>query len=570
MKKAKKQTSLRKKFIVSFAIIALLLVIETGFTFYFENRIKNLVTDMEEAYDFQIFLNQKIIDHEEYVLNMNLLIKDPNHNFTVTDHTSCALGTWYYEYTPLPRNANLLKALEQPHIDLHNASHEIEELLSSGKQAQAESVFFDKMIPAVNSVKTILFDLADIENVHTEEKIEALHTAQNMVLIIGISIRVLAILLSIIIAYILSNIIIKPIYKIAQSMEAVSTGNLDTYVEFESNDELGSLATQVNDTITKLTGIISGIREKSTVVDDGSTVISESLNEIRIASDEITNTTVQIAQNSDQMAGEINTIANDTTEMFAMGETLDQIAKETANAIELTHKASIEGRHSVETATNSMDSVRQTVDFAAQAISKLIERSQQIGQMVKVIEDIAAQTNLLALNASIESARAGEAGRGFAVVADEIRKLAENSSDAAAKIVSLIENIESETQATVNSMEFNQDQVLEQVHNIHQANDALTKILEQSDLTQNSSRQLKELVDRLKAKAQSIDQAVLGVNDSIQSNAASAEEVTAATEEQNATITTVNEMTQQLATEVDVLKNMIREFKLKEAKHNDI
>lgn len=570
MKKAKKQTSLRKKFIVSFAIIALLLVIETGFTFYFENRIKNLVTDMEEAYDFQIFLNQKIIDHEEYVLNMNLLIKDSNHNFTVTDHTSCALGTWYYEYTPLPRNANLLKALEQPHIDLHNASHEIEELLSSGKQAQAESVFFDKMIPAVNSVKTILFDLADIENVHTEEKIEALHTAQNKVLIIGISIRVLAILLSIIIAYILSNIIIKPIYKIAQSMEAVSTGNLDTYVEFESNDELGSLATQVNDTITKLTDIISGIREKSTVVDDGSTVISESLNEIQIASDEITNTTVQIAQNSDQMAGEINTIANDTTEMFAMGETLDQIAKETANAIELTHKASIEGRHSVETATNSMDSVRQTVDFAAQAISKLIERSQQIGQMVKVIEDIAAQTNLLALNASIESARAGEAGRGFAVVADEIRKLAENSSDAAAKIVSLIENIESETQATVNSMEFNQDQVLEQVHNIHQANDALTKILEQSDLTQNSSSQLKELVDRLKAKAQSIDQAVLGVNDSIQSNAASAEEVTAATEEQNATITTVNEMTQQLATEVDVLKNMIREFKLKEAKHNDI
>ncbi len=564
MKKEKSKKKLRMKFLLAFSVIGILLILETGFTLFFENRINNLVNDVEEAYEFQIFVKEKIIDHEEYVFKMTLSLEDPTLNFQATDYKSCALGQWYYAYTPEDRNRQIFTEMEEPHMNLHHASEEIDALIEAGKISEAKAIFVSEAIPAVEHVKEHLFELAQVELDYTNTKLDALHTAQSTVMILGIIIRSTAILLSIGIAIYLSNMIIKPLYKIAASMQEISVGNLDTFVDFKSNDELGSLADQVNHMIEKLTLIIGGIREKSKVVEDGSAVITESLNEIRIASDEITNTTVQIAQNSDQMAGEVAHISEDTNEMHNMGDLLDEIAAETSRAINLSYVASKEGQQSVEIATTSMNEVKNTVNFAAEAIMKLIERSQQIGNMVKVIEDISSQTNLLALNASIESARAGEAGRGFAVVAEEIRKLAENSSDAAAKIVSLIENIESETKATVNSMEFNQEQVLEQVSNINNANVALTEILKQTEKTKSMSIQLTEMVVQLKTKSNNIDEAVAQVSDAIQSNAASAEEVTAATEEQNATITTVNEMTQQLSVQVDQLGHLISEFKLKE------
>lgn len=202
------------------------------------------------------------------------------------------------------------------------------------------------------------------------------------------------------------------------------------------------------------------------------------------------------------------------------------------------------------------------MDFATSAIEKLIERSGQIGEMVKVIEGISAQTNLLALNASIESARAGEAGRGFAVVANEIRKLAEDSSDAAAKIVSLIENIESETTATVNSMEFNQDQVMNQVNIIKGAEEAIKIIKRESELTQEAADRLEVIAKNIDGESSDISRSVTESNDAVQNNAASAEEVTAATEEQNATINTVSEMNQTLDAEIKGLADLVKAFKL--------
>lgn len=566
MNKIKKTKSLRFKFMAYFSLIIVLLLVEMGVTLYYEHQYETVVEETTEALEFSAFLKERIIDHEEYVLNTMLYLTGSKDDMKVSDYTACNLGKWYYSFTPESRYEAEFKAIEEPHMILHDTSHEISELLKSNQKDAASELFKTQMLPAVEKVKTSLFAIAEIETAHVTTLNNEMNTIQSLLNVVGIFSRVLVILAAVIISLLLSRMIVNPIYKVVNAMIKVSKGELDTNVDFKSNDELGTLAASVNDTIEKLANIISNIREKSNVVEDNSLSIRDSLKEISIASDEITTTTVQIANNSDAMSTEVASINNSTSELMQIGKQLESVVGETSLAIENSFIASKEGQAAVQTAVSSLDEVSNTVNFAASAVNKLIERSRQIGEMVKVIEVIASQTNLLALNASIESARAGEAGRGFAVVADEIRKLAENSTDAASKIISLIENIESETKATVNSMEFNQEQVISQVKQIRQAEDALNKLYEYNQMTQNSSRTLEDVATTMSNKTASILKAINTVTDSIQNNAASTEEVTAATEEQNATILTVNEMNQSLTNEVIKLSELIKEFKLKAGK----
>src|SRR5262249_42379959 len=114
-------------------------------------------------------------------------------------------------------------------------------------------------------------------------------------------------------------------------------------------------------------------------------------------------------------------------------------------------------------------------------VEELAKRSNQIGQIVEVIDDIAGQTNLLALNAAIEAARAGEDGRGFAVVADEVRKLAERTTTATKEVAQMIEGIQGDTKRTVWAMQLGMKQVEEGVHSTTAAGEALREIIRMSE-----------------------------------------------------------------------------------------
>lgn len=564
MEKRKKTISLRLKFIFYFAIIIAILLVDLALIFNQERRYSATVDESIEALESANFINERVMDHEEYVINTMLYMTGNLDEAKVTSHTECNLGKWYYSTRPNPEIETAFKAIDAPHEALHDSSIEIKELVDSNQNDMAMKVFSEKMQPAFESVKKSLAAITDLEAEHVaDHKVEISKINTQMILMTTIS-RIVVIILSIIISLRLSNIILTPIYKVVQAMNQVSNKNLDTIVDHVSNDELGDLSRAVNDTIKELTTIVSNIREKVISVENNSLAIKDSLDQINIASDEITSTNVQIAENTDSMSHEVRSIQRSTIELSDMGKRLNGVVNGTTVAIKDSFTASEDGQHAVIKAVEGLDDVSNTVNFAADAISKLIDRSREIGNMVKVIEDIASQTNLLALNASIESARAGEAGRGFKVVADEIRKLAESTTDASTQIISLIENIESETKATVNSMEFNQEQVATQVSQIREAEHALSRIHEYNIITQKSSQTLEEISNLLEEKTASILSSIDEVTDSIQSDAASAEEVTAATEEQNATISTVNEMNHEFVETIIELNNLIKEFQLKE------
>lgn len=562
MQKMKMTKSLRFKFFVAFFSIAALFLVELGINSYFDKQHQQAIHEVIEAEQFMVFLNQKIVDHYDFVNKVSLMINDSSKKFKPVDYTACSLGKWYYDYTPESRNKEVFERLEAPHIVLHNTSHEISELIGKGNTRDAEKLFMTVVVPTVEEIKGLLNEFSNIEAKYTKEIEDNMEELEKKISLVKTSVALLAFVIAIFVSFILARKIVKPIEEIVSVMSEVSSGNLRVSMDYTSEDELGLLSTAVNDMINKLSEIIRGINEKTDVVVSNSNVIKNSLHEINIASDEITKTIVQVATNSDSIAKDLGDILGNSSNLEKMGAGLDEIVERTVEAVDKSSKASQIGQTVVKESVKSLHEVRNTVDFATSAIEKLRDRSGEIGAMVKVIESISSQTNLLALNASIESARAGEAGKGFAVVAEEIRKLAEDSSDAASQIVSLIENIESETTATVNSMEFNQTQVVNQVQSIKRAEDALDEIVNQNDITSSISDELRQMALKIKEGTTVITRAVVDSNDAVQNNAASTEEVTAATEEQNATIATVNDLNDDLVTEVKALNELISGFKI--------
>lgn len=560
--KIKFNNSLRFKFILGFAIIGLLFIVELVLGFYMENRIEEINHETLEAYEFEVFLNEKIIDHEEFMINIYNMLLNVESLEGVSDYKSCGLGQWYYNYTPNERTKEIYEQLEEPHIRLHDTSHEVIEHYNNGYMERAQEIFVAESIPAVDDVKGLLFQMAEIEREHSHNLVDEQESLETLISRINAGIRISALIIAIIIALILTGIIVKPITKISGVMSEVAGGNLRNKVDHQSKDELGLLSNAVNEMINQLTIIVQNIKGKTDSASESVATTEKSLNEVSTASDEITRAITQIAENNDGMVGEMEAIKIAMSDMDLIGSTLKDIVQENNVAADNTYKSAVSGKSAVDVASGSLSEVTNTVKFATDAISKLTERSAQIGDMVQVIEGIASQTNLLALNASIEAARAGENGRGFSVVADEIRKLAEESSNAAAEIISLIENIESETTVTVNTMQVNEQQVIDQIETIKVAEKELNQIVEEAEKSKAKSDELKELSEKIKEETESISQAIMQITDSIQVNAANTEEVTASTEEQNATIVLINEMNKKLVDDVKELAERVKAFTL--------
>lgn len=276
----------------------------------------------------------------------------------------------------------------------------------------------------------------------------------------------------------LRNIVLKPLAKMSDISRDIAKGegDLTKRVPAEGNDELAHMGGYFNEFIEKLQHMIKKVAHVTDKVASASVELSATAEEISKGTDTLTSRASQTAAAVEEMNATVGQVAQNSGKAASLAQD--------------TVKTAQEGGTVVSSTISGMQQLSEAVSNSATIISDLGKSSDQIGEIVRTIEDIADQTNLLALNAAIEAARAGEQGRGFAVVADEVRKLAERTTKATKEIGDMIRQIQHDTRGAVDSMQQGTQKVTAGVDLVNKTGEALSQIVRMVSESADMIRQI--------------------------------------------------------------------------------
>lgn len=263
--------------------------------------------------------------------------------------------------------------------------------------------------------------------------------------------------------------VVLPLRSLALRIQDIAEGegDLTRRVPVEGRNEIDEVGIWFNLFLDKLQDVMRKVKSDT--------------QRLTVASEELTTSASRMAQGADAQQGQTAMVA---TAMHQMAAIVTEVSRNSDAAALKTRQAADDAREGgkvVEQTISMMHAVTESVDQVSRQIAGLGERSNQVGKIVEVIDEIAGRTNLLALNAAIEAARAGEQGRGFAVVAGEVRNLAERTTNATKEIGAMIGAIQHETQAAVQAMSQGTVQVRKGVVATGEAGSKLRLIIEGAD-----------------------------------------------------------------------------------------
>ncbi|MEK7679740.1 MAG: methyl-accepting chemotaxis protein, partial [Deltaproteobacteria bacterium] len=293
---------------------------------------------------------------------------------------------------------------------------------------------------------------------------------------IMILVSILALAAGALVSFGLSMFVSEYIRKAVGITADVSSGDLTKRLSVNSRDESGQIAEAFNTMIDNLSDITCKIKS--------------SVNHLSSSAGDLVQSADRISDGVDAQNAKMSKISNATQEMAAATAEVSRNTEAVSGAAGKASELAKKGGKTVIKTIDSMNLIANTTRESSRVISSLGERSNQIGSIIRVINDIADQTNLLALNAAIESARAGVHGRGFAVVADEVRKLAERTIKATKEISEMIKAIQEDTKLALSTMR-NEVKVVENgVSQAKEGGEALEEISKQVDIVTDMIKQV--------------------------------------------------------------------------------
>ncbi|MBH1939956.1 methyl-accepting chemotaxis protein [Mobilitalea sibirica] len=358
----------------------------------------------------------------------------------------------------------------------------------------------------------------------------------------------IACIIAIFVVLLIAGGIIRTINGLNKSIFQIAKGDLTVKINTKRKDEFRALTTGISDMTGHMRNLIGEVNEVGTTVSNSAVSLASTSSELLDATKGISRTIDEIGQGIVQQAEDTERCL---IQMSGLSEQISQVYHNTNEIEQIANNTQTVANEGIDIIGELSEKSKATSEITQDVIRKIQEfevQSKKIEGFVNIINDIASQTNLLSLNASIEAARAGEAGRGFAVVAEEIRKLADQSLDAAKKIQITVQDIDVQNKETVSTAEQAESIVASQT-------EALTKTVSVFDNISNHVNDLANNLDDILTRIKAIETAKDDTMNAIQNISAVTEQTAASSQEVNATVLNQIDSVERLRESAIVLEN---------------
>jgi methyl-accepting chemotaxis protein len=346
-----------------------------------------------------------------------------------------------YESMPsYPGEHEIYQKLSASAAQYFEISNRAAELLKTGKIGDAlELQMSASTLATFNGVVAGIGDDLNFNAKFGTEETRAVSIASARAVWVNTGMTGLIVLLCAGIGVILTRLIAPQIGVATAALERVAAKDLTVIVEVTGTDEIGRLGEALNTSVASMRSVLASVAQAAETLSAATTEMSAR--------------SVQTAGNANTQSSKTNQIAAAAQEMTATIGEISHNAESAAGASRVSAETADQGGTVMQAAAMTMEKIAAATGSVSEKMTSLSQRSEEIGKVVNVIQEISEQTNLLALNAAIEAARAGEHGRGFAVVAGEVRRLAERTKGATEEIAGTIRSIQDETRETLQVMQ---------------------------------------------------------------------------------------------------------------------
>lgn len=490
----------------------------------------------------EMALNEDTSSYDNYEQTVKRLLSEVDSELQILKKTEVLSDENYEEYAT---------ALS----DWGEIGYSIIEEIKNGNDENATDAILNNCTPALNKVVEIAIKLDELTDEASSE------TVRNMVVCTVAGFVVIIVCL--VFAFTLTRktskrvleTILEPLHAIEDVARELTEGNLHSTLEYHSDDEIGKLAHSMRKSIRILGTYVDDIDRSMKLFSEGNFDVHPEvewrgdfvgiLNSFMAFQASmagtikgIQNVSNEVSGAAEQVASSSNDLADGATNQAAVVEELTATVTGVSEQVEKNSQSAKEISVKVDELGNAISESNGKMHEMVDSMHEISEASKEIDKIITTINEIASQTNLLALNASIEAARAGEAGKGFAVVANQVNVLADQSAQAAKESATLIET-------SVKAVE--KGMVI-----AGQTAAQLEEVAENSKLITTEVTNIAETLETQTTEIKQINEGIEQINDVVQTNSATSEECAAASQE--------------MSSEAESLREMIRKFKVAEDK----